>query len=42
LLQGAIASANVGDGVVAPGRFTVADSEPGQLVCAPTGTSEYC
>ena len=35
-----MASANEGDGVVAPGMVTVAASELGQLVWAPTGTSE--
>ena len=40
LLHGAIASANAGDPEVAPGMVTLALSELGQLVCAPTGTSE--
>ena len=41
LLQGPIANWNVGDAVVDPGMVTEADSEVGQLVCAPVGTSEY-
>ena len=40
LLHGAIASANAGDPEVAPGMVTLALSELGQLVSAPTGTSE--
>ncbi len=40
LLQGSMASWNVGEAAVAPGIVTVADSEVGQLVSAPTGTSE--
>jgi hypothetical protein len=35
-----MASWNVGEAVVAPGMVAEADSEVGQLVCAPTGTSE--
>ena len=41
LLQGAMASANAGEPVVAPGIVTLTLSELGQLVSAPTGTSEY-
>ena len=40
LPQGAMASWKVGDAVVAPGIVTLADSEVGQLVSEPTGTSE--
>ena len=40
LLQGPIANWNVGEAVVEPGIVTEADSEVGQLVSAPTGTSE--
>ena len=40
LLHGAIASANAGDPEVAPGMVTLTLSELGQLVSAPTGTSE--
>ena len=40
LLQGSMARANVGEATVAPGIVTEADSEVGQLVSAPTGTSE--
>ncbi len=35
-----MASWNVGEAVVAPGMVTLADSEVGQLVSEPTGTSE--
>jgi hypothetical protein len=41
LLQGPIASWNADEAVVDPGMVTVADSEVGQLVSEPTGTSEY-
>ena len=41
LLQGPIASWNVDEAVVDPGIVTEADSEVGQLVSEPTGTSEY-
>ena len=41
LLQGEMARAKVGEGVVAPGKVTVAISDDGQLVSVPTGTSEY-
>ena len=36
-----MASWNAGEAVVAPGMVTDADSDVGQLVCEPTGTSEY-
>jgi hypothetical protein len=36
-----MASWNVGDAVLAPGMVTEADSEAGQLVSEPAGTSEY-
>jgi hypothetical protein len=35
-----MASWNVGEAVVAPGMVTLANSEVGQLVSEPTGTSE--
>ena len=40
-MQGPIASWNVEEAVVDPGMVTAADSEVGQLVSEPTGTSEY-
>jgi hypothetical protein len=36
-----MASWNAGEAVVDPGMVTEADSEVGQLVSEPTGTSEY-
>ncbi len=39
--QGPMASWNVGETALAPGMATEADSEVGQLVSEPTGTSEY-
>jgi len=41
LPQGPMASWNVGDAVLDPGMVTEADSEVGQLVSEPTGTSVY-
>jgi hypothetical protein len=41
LAQGAIASWKVEEAVVEPGIVTEADSEVGQLVSLPDGTSEY-
>jgi hypothetical protein len=40
LPQGPMASWNVGEAVVDPGIVTEADSDVGQLVSEPTGTSE--
>ena len=40
LPQGSIESANDAEAAVAPGIVTDADSELGQLVSLPTGTSE--
>ena len=41
LPQGPMANWKLGEAVVDPGMVTVADSEVGQLVSEPTGTSEY-
>ncbi len=41
LLHGPMANWNGVEAVVAPGIVTLADSELGQLVCEPVGTSEY-
>jgi hypothetical protein len=41
LPQGPMASWNAGEAVLDPGMLTEADSDVGQLVSEPTGTSEY-